>query len=783
MVARSSAAPPTPWSKSLTTPKIDETAYVHSFSNIIGDVRIGAEVLIAPGTSIRADEGSPFSIGKGTNVQDGVVVHGLERGRVIGDDNQSYSVWIGDNASITHMALIHGPAYIGDDCFIGFRSTVFNARVGQGSIVMMHALIQDVEIPPGKYVASGSVITNQQQADRLPDVRADDVKFATHVVGINDALRSGYHCADNVSCIASVRDEMTRAYESSESVNSANTRLSADVVQQVRQLLAQNFRIGTEHADVRRFQSASWTSCEPIQATRESEVLAALGACLDEHSKEYVRLIGIDPAAKRRVLETIIQRPNGRTGDQTRSAPTTDSAQAHSGASYSSPSVDNGLNQEVAKQVQQWLSQGYQIAAEYADKRRFQSSSWQSCGAINAKREADVLAALSLCASEHGGEYVRLVGIDPQAKRRVGELMLQRPGTPFAASAQQSSGGTATYSNTGGSGGHTPAGTGLSPEAIAQVRQLLAQGHQVGSEHADKRRFQTSSWQSCGPIEAKREADVIAALEHCLAEYPGEYVRLIGVDPQAKRRVAELIIQRPGAVVTQAVQSSSVTPSSSHTGNQSSYTATVSTGLSPEAIAQVRQLLAQGHQVGSEHADKRRFQTSSWQSCGSMDAKREGDVIVALEHCLAEHPGEYVRLIGVDPQAKRRVAELIIQRPSAASTNQSSSVGSTSFEPSNSSSRSSDAPAATNLSQEAIEQVRQALAQGYQISTEYADERRYKTSSWQTGGVIQAKREADVLAALETAVAEYGQAYVRLVGTDPQAKRRVLETTIKRPSK
>ena len=787
MVARSSAAPPTPWSKSLTTPKIDETAYVHAFSNIIGDVRVGSKVMIAPGTSIRADEGSPFYIGNGTNVQDGVVVHGLERGRVIGDDNQSYSVWIGDNASITHMALIHGPAYIGNDCFIGFRSTVFNARVGAGSIVMMHALIQDVEIPPGKYVASGSVIINQQQADRLPDVHTDDVKFATHVVGINDALRSGYHCADNVSCIASVRDEMTRAYESSELVNSGNTHLSAEVVQQVRQLLAQNFRIGTEHADVRRFQSASWTSCDPIQATREPEVLAALGACLDEHSKEYVRLIGIDPAAKRRVLETIIQRPNGRTGDQTRLAPATHtgSNQAPSSPIHSRPSQGSSPNQDVLKQVQQWLAQGYQIGSEYADKRRFQSSSWQSCGAMNATREADVMVALERCASEHSGEYVRLVGIDPQAKRRVGELMIQRPGTPFAASAQSpSSGGAATsHSNYASSGsGAASAHTSLSSEAIAQVRQLLAQGHQVGAEHADKRRFQTSSWQSCGTIDAKREADVIAALEHCVADHRGEYVRLIGVDPQAKRRVAELIIQRPGTVSTQAGSSLTVTPSgSSSTGSGSGF-ASASTSLSPEAIAQVRQLLAQGHQVGSEHADKRRFQTSSWQSCGAIDANREADVIAALERCVAEHGGEYVRLIGVDPQAKRRVAELIIQRPGGAPIAKPSAV-SNSFSASNGGSSASYASAATNLSQEAVEQVRQALAQGYQISTEYADERRFKTSSWQTGGVIQAKREADVLSALEAVVAETSRTYVRLVGTDPQAKRRVLETTIKRPSK
>jgi carbon dioxide concentrating mechanism protein CcmM len=42
MAVRSYAAPPTPWSKSLAEPQIHETAYVHSFSNIIGDVRIGA---------------------------------------------------------------------------------------------------------------------------------------------------------------------------------------------------------------------------------------------------------------------------------------------------------------------------------------------------------------------------------------------------------------------------------------------------------------------------------------------------------------------------------------------------------------------------------------------------------------------------------------------------------------------------------------------------------------------------------------------------------------------
>jgi len=216
MAVRMHAAPPTPWSRTLAEPKIDKSAYIHAFSNLIGDVRIGAGVLIAPGTSIRADEGSPFHIGDGSNIQDGVVIHGLEQGRVQGDDGADYSVWVGNGSSIAHLSLIHGPAYIGDNCFIGFRSTIFNARIGAGSIVMMHVLIQDVEIPPGKYVPSGAVITSQQQADQLPDVRERDRQFASHLVGLNGALRPGYRDSDDAARLTPPREEQNLSSHSSQ---------------------------------------------------------------------------------------------------------------------------------------------------------------------------------------------------------------------------------------------------------------------------------------------------------------------------------------------------------------------------------------------------------------------------------------------------------------------------------------------------------------------------------------------------------------------------------------
>ena len=93
MVVRSTAAPPTPWSRSLAEPNIHETAFVHSSCNLIGDVNIGANVIVAPGTSIRADEGTPFCVSENTNIQDGVVIHGLEQGRVVGDDGKKYEIF------------------------------------------------------------------------------------------------------------------------------------------------------------------------------------------------------------------------------------------------------------------------------------------------------------------------------------------------------------------------------------------------------------------------------------------------------------------------------------------------------------------------------------------------------------------------------------------------------------------------------------------------------------------------------------------------------------------
>ncbi|HBW56280.1 MAG TPA: carbon dioxide-concentrating mechanism protein CcmM, partial [Oscillatoriales bacterium UBA8482] len=138
--------------------------------------------------------------------------------------------------------------------------------------------------------------------------------------------------------------------------------------------------------------------------------------------------------------------------------------------------------------------------------------------------------------------------------------------------------------------------------------------------------------------------------------HQGEYVRLIGIDPKNKRRVLEEIIQRPdGKVVqTSSAPASTAAPSA----------ATVSSGKLDNNVADhVRGLLAKGYKVGTEHADARRFRTGSWNSCTPIQSNNISEVMAALDGCLNEHQGEYVRLIGIDSKAKRRVLEEIIQRP------------------------------------------------------------------------------------------------------------------------
>jgi carbonic anhydrase/acetyltransferase-like protein (isoleucine patch superfamily) len=197
----------TPWNSKSTGPVIDHTAFVHPMASVIGAVTIGANVMVSPMASIRGDEGMPIFIGKDSNVQDGVVIHGLEtideqgnsveNNLVAGSDGKKYAVYVGERVSLAHQSQVHGPALIGNDTFIGMQAFVFKAHVGNNCVLEPKSAAIGVNIPDGRYISAGMVITKQKDADNLPAVFEGYTYQKTNaaVVYVNDNLAKGYNAA------------------------------------------------------------------------------------------------------------------------------------------------------------------------------------------------------------------------------------------------------------------------------------------------------------------------------------------------------------------------------------------------------------------------------------------------------------------------------------------------------------------------------------------------------------------------------------------------------------
>lgn len=174
-------------------PVIDKTAFISQFSSVIGDVFIKDNVYVAPNVSIRADEGTPFFIGSNTNLQDGVILHGLLNQRItVG--KKSYSIFIGNEVTIAHGALVHGPCYIGNNVFVGFKAIVYNAIVESGAFISYNAVVTNgVRIAPNRFVPSGTLIDTQEKADALSHVPKDSKEFAHEVQRVNQEFPAAYH--------------------------------------------------------------------------------------------------------------------------------------------------------------------------------------------------------------------------------------------------------------------------------------------------------------------------------------------------------------------------------------------------------------------------------------------------------------------------------------------------------------------------------------------------------------------------------------------------------------
>ncbi len=114
-------------------------------ANVIGNVRIGRDVSIWSGVTVRGDN-EPIEIGEGTNVQESTVMH----------SDPGFPLTVGRGCTIGHRALLHG-CTVGDNSLIGMGAIVLNgAQIGRNSLVGAGALVTEGKSFPDNSLIVGS---------------------------------------------------------------------------------------------------------------------------------------------------------------------------------------------------------------------------------------------------------------------------------------------------------------------------------------------------------------------------------------------------------------------------------------------------------------------------------------------------------------------------------------------------------------------------------------------------------------------------------------------------
>ena len=122
-------------------PTISKGVFIAPSAVIVGDVRLGEYSSVWYNAVLRGDI-NYISIGKETNIQDGVIGH-------LADD---HPLLVGSHVTVGHGAVIHA-CTIEDECLIGMNATILDgAHIGKQSIVAAGSLV-----PAGTHIPDGSL--------------------------------------------------------------------------------------------------------------------------------------------------------------------------------------------------------------------------------------------------------------------------------------------------------------------------------------------------------------------------------------------------------------------------------------------------------------------------------------------------------------------------------------------------------------------------------------------------------------------------------------------------
>lgn len=161
-------------------PRLADNAWVADSAQVIGNVVLGEGASVWFGAILRGDT-EPLTVGKGSNIQDGSVVH-ADRG---------FPMTLGDNVTVGHKVMLHG-CTVGDGSLIGIGAVLLNgAKIGKNCLVGAGSLVTEgKEFPDGSMILGAPAkAVKQMSPEQIVSMQWAAKHYVENAVRFNNGLK------------------------------------------------------------------------------------------------------------------------------------------------------------------------------------------------------------------------------------------------------------------------------------------------------------------------------------------------------------------------------------------------------------------------------------------------------------------------------------------------------------------------------------------------------------------------------------------------------------------